>query len=200
MGLESGWNCHISLTAPDDVTSSKEDLDTLPNFNHHQENDKDEAPTCKNNRLGVKRSSCPKPGKTLEEAIPLLPRCSASVPEMVLLAGSRPYDEICASTEANSVDTDAATLNDPSFNDSYSFSFCSEEEPSTVRVRFNENSQTAEAEQKSPSYLGSTSSAVLSPDSFPEMYELVEQPTPLGIDLTNRVRYNFENICCFNEF
>ncbi|OXA57950.1 hypothetical protein Fcan01_07407 [Folsomia candida] len=206
MGLESGWNCHISLAAPEDATSSKEHLDTLSYLNHHEDTtvcqENEEIPMCRNNRLGIKRSSCPKPSKTLlspEETV-LLPRCSASVPEMVLLSQNSSAEDDEGKTEASSSHNNSATAKN-SFNESLSFAFSSdEEEPSTVRVRFEEKNLNVGADQKNSnrpsSILGSTSSAVLSPDSFPEMYELTEHPTPLGIDLTNRAQLpvGIENI------
>jgi hypothetical protein len=204
MGLESGWNCHVSLAAPEDVNASKENLSINQSYQQQQDSvsaarqEKDETLTCRNNRLlSLKRSSYPKPGKSLPpEETALLPRCSASVPEMVLLSlsSTSPGQKRNVTKDVESVEnSDPTTVKQASFNESLSFAISSdEEEPSTVRVRFTtENSLNVEVEPKDnnqpSSNLGSMSSAMLSPDSFPEVYELVEQPTPLGIDLTNRV-------------
>lgn len=161
----------------------------------------DDLLKCRNNRLKMKRSSCPKSGVnhlTHEEAA-LLPRFSASVPEIVMLSrrnGDSQSQDDSSKTETSSNDnTDPPTVKEASCNE-LTFSLSSEEEePSTVKVRFEENSLQADSNQNSAyfrqsSIVGSSSSAVLSPDSFPEMYELVQQQTPLGIDgidLDNRV-------------
>lgn len=219
MGLESGWNCHISLTAPAEEgnvsNENTEDASLLLNQENFVQKENVANPICKNNRLGLKRSSCPKTGKRLsQEETVLLPRCSASVPEMVLLAQSSSDFEGNNGEESK---TEASSINEPptvrevSFNESFTIS---SEDPSTVKVRFDKNNLQVDADlnnaNNSSSIVGSSSSAVLSPDSFPEMYELAEQPTPLGgIDLANRViiiicfkrpNYEFLIVICFLNY
>lgn len=199
MGLESGWNCHISLTAnADEVGDSNDNTEVLDegasaslNFNVNLTTIEENLPKCKNNRLGKKRSSYPKNSR--EEAV-LLPRCSASVPEMILLAqsdsnGDRDDDTRTEESSINGLPKEIANADSPTFGFS-----SDDDETSTVRVRFEENNlqvdQNNRNQRRSPSGVDSCSSAVLSPDSFQEVYELVEHPTPLGFDMSNRVIIN----------
>jgi hypothetical protein len=207
MGLESGWNCHISLIArPDETTDSNDNTEILDgsvstaNLDSKRSS-RDNPPKCKNNRLGNKRASYPKnSGMLPSEEVHLLPRCSASVPEMVLLArsstmGGDSVDDLDDSNAEASSLSNLPTVKEVNCdNDSASFGFSSDEdEPSTVKVRFEtRNSLQVESNngkslKRTSSVVDSCSSAVLSPDSFQEVYELVEQPTPLGFDMSNRV-------------
>lgn len=210
MGLESGWNCHISLSAAAEETSEATDNYDESNdgsfsngsvaMNSDKRNSKSSgssAHKCKTNRLGNRRTSCGKgqPVLPTEEAL-LLPRCSSSVPEMVMLSTKIKEETEHELTEVLENNPQKNNEKQPSEDvQSVGFGFSSDEEEQSQisRVRFedqmniNRNFLTLDVQntERSP-----CSSAVISPnntDSFQEVYELVEHPTPLGIDMSNRV-------------
>lgn len=206
MGLESGWNCHISLSAAAEETSEGTDNYDESNdgsfsngsvrINNEKRNSKSSASSghkCKTNRLGNRRTSCGKGQSVLpaEESL-LIPRCSSSVPEMVMLSTKIKEETETEMSQLNSTEKDKLVSEDVQ---SVGFGFSSDEEEQSQisRVRFedqinrNRNYLTLDVQntERSP-----CSSAVISPnntDSFQEVYELVEHPTPLGIDMSNRV-------------
>lgn len=209
MGLESGWNCHISLNS-----TVEENSEVTENYDESIEGSFTNGTAassargsyakgsigsthkCKQNRLCNRRVSCGKGASALpsEDAL-LLPRCSSSVPEMVMLSTKikEEEDEKPDDRCENNVIGKGKEKSPTDQSIGFGFSSDDEEQSQLSRVRFeeqvkrNRNFLTLDVQNtdRSP-----CSSAVISPnntDSFQEVCELVEHPTPLGIDMSNRV-------------
>ncbi|ODN05210.1 hypothetical protein Ocin01_01491 [Orchesella cincta] len=209
MGLESGWNCHISLSsAVEESSEATDNYDESNEGSYSNGNPSNEesrrlikgsttsAHKCKSNRLCQTRSACRRTstsGLPSEDSL-LLPRCSSSVPEMVMLSTKiKEESEIPESTEPSQGEKHKEkSPSDDIQSIGFGFSSDEEEHSQLSRVRFEDPikrnflSLDVQNTERSP-----CSSAVMSPnntDSFQEVYELVEHPTPLGIDMSNRAK------------
>jgi len=114
MGMESGWNCHISLGATRKKDSEEQPIDESENVCSSLLRSKS-AHICKNNRL-CELQKCER-SRSADETSLMCPTSSSSVPEMVSLAINRNIAEnasLLASANTDNMEFGKSDVN--SFN------------------------------------------------------------------------------------